>query len=186
MAAEGGRPGLSAAGKPATIAALAHVGPLGAVGEHFVKLRVPQPIAPAAGHALVFDKRRLVRLGLCGLDDQPVFAGAAGPVAGMGMAAAAGWQESSGNLPGGWEGRGRIVHKQPVFSGSAITVRWQAGISSPISGSRRQRRPRVLGDGQQRRVGVLAFSGDRVELLPALLRPANRPNAKAPDGFLRH
>jgi hypothetical protein len=94
----------SAAGEPAAIAALAHVGALGAVREDLVELRVAEAVAAAAGEAFVFDEGRLVGFRLGGFDDQPVFSAAAGPINGMRMAAAA-----SGKEPGcdfaGWRER---------------------------------------------------------------------------------
>ena len=95
---------LSAAGEPAAIAALAHVGALRTVRQHLVQLRVAETIAAVASQAFVFDEGRLVWCWLGRFDDQPVFPGAIWPLAGLGVAAAALGQEAGRDFPGCGEG----------------------------------------------------------------------------------
>ena len=94
----------SAAGKPAAIAALAHVGALRTVRQHLEQLRVAETVAAVAGQAFVFDEGRLVRFRLRWLDHKPFFPGAIWPLAGLSMAAAALGQEAGRDFAGCGEG----------------------------------------------------------------------------------
>ena len=96
------RCGTSAARKPATVAAFAHISALGAVGEHLVELRAAQPIAAVASQAFIFEDRRLLRLGLLRLDEEPILSRAGWPIAGWGLPAVA-----KGEEPGRDFARGR-------------------------------------------------------------------------------
>jgi hypothetical protein len=119
------------AGQPTAVTALAHVGALGAFGEHLVELRTPQTIAAVAGQAFVFDNRRLLRLGLRRLDEEPALSGAGRPIAGRGLPAMARGEEARGDFPGRRKGSIGSFHSHAVYCLYAVTLRRCGGISSP-------------------------------------------------------
>ena len=93
---------VSTAGKPAAIAAFSHISALRTVRHHLVELRVTQAIPASARQAFVLDKRRLVRLGFGGLDDEPVLSRLAWPIAGLRLVAMTMREEARRQLAGLW------------------------------------------------------------------------------------
>ena len=124
--------GISAAGKPATVAAFAHISPLGAVGEHLVELRSAQPITAVAGQAFIFEDRRLLRLGLLRLDEEPILSRAGWPIARWGLPAMAKGEEPGRDFARCRQGSIGRFHSHTVYCLKAITLRRSAGISSAI------------------------------------------------------
>ena len=124
--------GISAARKPASVAAFAHIRALRAVRQHLVELRSAQPIAAVAGEALVLDEGRFLRLGLRRLDEEPILSRAAWPIAGWGLPAMAKREEAGRDFAGGRKGSIGRFHSHTVYCLYATTLRRCAGISSPI------------------------------------------------------
>ena len=106
---------VSAAGKPAAIAAFAHISPLGTVGQHLVELRAAQAIAAVTGKAFVFDEGRILGIGVLGFDQKPTLAGVAWPIAGRGLPAVAKRKQPGGDFASGWQGSIGRFHSYLVY-----------------------------------------------------------------------
>ena len=114
----------SAAGKPAAVAAFAHIGPLRAVGQHLVKLRAAQAVPPPAGQALVFDNWGLLLwLGLRRLYQEPAFFRAARPIAGGGLPAVARGEKPGCDFARRRKGSIGRFHSYAAYCLYAVTLR---------------------------------------------------------------
>ena len=108
--------GMSAARKPATVAAFAHIRALGAIRQHLVELWPAQPVAAVASEAFIFNEGRLLRLGLCRLDEEPILSRAGWPIAGWGLPAVARREEARRDFAGGRNGSIGRFHSYAVFA----------------------------------------------------------------------
>jgi len=120
----------SAAGEPAPVAALPHVGPLGTIRQHLAKLCAAQAIPASAGQAFVLDNGRLVRLGVGGLDDEPVVCRLAWPIGGLRLVAVATGEQPGRDFSGRRKRKVRSCHKYVAFCRYGVTLRRWGGISS--------------------------------------------------------